>query len=167
MGKLEEDAQKWRLFEAGHNTLGIYPQSVMGGEKPYKERTDYMNGWNAAVLAMHEARWAVEKVYGLLEQSVRDKLEELVNEDFVFWGFDDREARTAGQAKLAVAYTWADAEDLPLEEIERLHGLWKEYGPDGVIAWVANRRGEEPLAEYVTEKYKEARAALEAFKQVE
>lgn len=28
--------------------VGVYPQSVTGGDKPYEKRTDYMEGWNDA-----------------------------------------------------------------------------------------------------------------------
>jgi len=27
--------------------IGVYPKEVIGGEAPYTERTEYMNGWNA------------------------------------------------------------------------------------------------------------------------
>lgn len=29
---------------------GLYPQSISGGTAPYEKRTDYMNGWNQAIV---------------------------------------------------------------------------------------------------------------------
>lgn len=30
--------------------IGIYPKEVIGGKHPYKKRTQWMNGWNAALI---------------------------------------------------------------------------------------------------------------------
>ncbi len=32
--------------------MDIYPKSVIGGEKPYKRRNQYQNGWNAALVEL-------------------------------------------------------------------------------------------------------------------
>ena len=29
--------------------IGIYPKAVVGGPNPYEKRSDYQNGWNAAL----------------------------------------------------------------------------------------------------------------------
>lgn len=31
--------------------VGVYPAAVIGGEKPYEKRTEYMEGWNDATRA--------------------------------------------------------------------------------------------------------------------
>lgn len=35
--------------------IGIYPAQVIGGKKPYKKRTEYMEGWNDAQRASLKA----------------------------------------------------------------------------------------------------------------
>jgi len=37
-------------LHAAIEQVGLYPLSCSGGAEPYAERTDYMNGWNAAVM---------------------------------------------------------------------------------------------------------------------
>lgn len=32
------------------DSMGIYPQSVKGSTKDYEQRTEFMDGWNAAVI---------------------------------------------------------------------------------------------------------------------
>lgn len=31
-------------------SMGIYPMSMKGGPKDYEQRTEFMEGWNAAVM---------------------------------------------------------------------------------------------------------------------
>jgi len=41
--------------------VGIYPKSVVGGNKPYEKRTEYMEGWNASQMkSIREAIKALE-----------------------------------------------------------------------------------------------------------
>jgi LPS O-antigen subunit length determinant protein (WzzB/FepE family) len=49
----EKDEIIGRLREAldAATNVGIYPKESIGGSKPYKERDDYMNGWNEYAMA--------------------------------------------------------------------------------------------------------------------
>lgn len=45
------------------------------------------------------------------------------------------------------SYACADAEDIPLADIATVYGLWQEYGYDGIIKYVWDKRGTPPLPE--------------------
>lgn len=47
--------KRLRLALDAATDIGIYPKSVIGGDRPYEKRSDYMEGWNAAQLASLEA----------------------------------------------------------------------------------------------------------------
>ena len=58
------------------------------------------------------------------------------------------------------AYACADAEDIPPGDEEKVKSIFEEWDWDGVVAWIALKRGYEPIAPFITEKYLAARAAL-------
>ena len=58
------------------------------------------------------------------------------------------------------AYSCGDGEDVLPEEFKIVHETWVRYGLDGLIAWVAKKRGVEPLNELRTENYVRARLEL-------
>lgn len=37
------------IYELLDIDVGIYPKEVVGGNHPYKRRTKFMEGWNAAI----------------------------------------------------------------------------------------------------------------------
>lgn len=52
-----------RLRKALHaaTDIGIYPVKVVGGDAPYEQRTEFMEGWNAAASeSMREAAGHLE-----------------------------------------------------------------------------------------------------------
>lgn len=58
-------------------------------------------------------------------------------------------------------YASADGEDVPYDEWPRVKQIYEEWGQDGIIAWVALRRGHDPqIPQNVTNKFKAAKAAL-------
>lgn len=58
-------------------------------------------------------------------------------------------------------YASADGEDVPYDEWPRLKEIYEQWGQDGLIAWVALRRGHDPqIPQNVTNQFKKAKAAL-------
>lgn len=43
------------------------------------------------------------------------------------------------------AYACADTEQVEDADIQTVYAIWKEQGSDGVIDWVAQKRGEQPI----------------------
>ncbi len=56
----------------------------------------------------------------------------------------------------------ADGERIYEKDLPEIHFFWKNFGHDGLVAWVANKRGIDPLPERQTEKYLEAKSQLKA-----
>jgi hypothetical protein len=162
VGRDAADAGKWRLIEAAKATLGVYPASVVGGEHSYVKRSDYMEGWNAAIVAIRAAMSAVEEAYGSLDEDDRVKLAQLVHGGVVYWGVDrgEQTAKPWVLARDTFAFASTDGEYLPPEEIARLHRVWIEYSRDGVAAWLVLHRDEPPLPDIITDRYMKAIASL-------
>lgn len=59
-------------------------------------------------------------------------------------------------------YASADAEDFDPAEADEVRGLYERHGWAGPLAWVARKRGVEPLEPLRTDAYRAARAELEA-----
>lgn len=55
------DCTKYPLH-AAIEKVGIYPHAMDYGDNPYTVRTDYMNGWNAAVMAITINIDAINKI---------------------------------------------------------------------------------------------------------
>lgn len=58
------------------------------------------------------------------------------------------------------AYACSDAEEIPDGELPLVANLYDQFGYDGVVAWIANNRGCDPIKPCITEKYKLARETL-------
>jgi len=58
-------------------------------------------------------------------------------------------------------YASADAETVPNGMVKRVWEIYEKWGFDGLLAWAALRRKEQPLKPLITDKYKEAYASLE------
>ena len=58
------------------------------------------------------------------------------------------------------AYACADAEELTLSQAHEVRLLCEKYGWDGICAWVARKRGTEPLLQFRTENYYAARREI-------
>lgn len=59
------------------------------------------------------------------------------------------------------AYACADSEELETpEDIIGAAQAYRDYGDVGLTAWVAIRRGVDPIAPLITKAYKKAHAAL-------
>lgn len=158
------DAKRWRMFFSAHGTIGIYPQSVRGGEKPYEKRTDYMNGWNACAMALIKAHGVIEKAFYNLLPEEQEHLQDLLDEEIVWWVIDGEEEGSKGTLVINVndtfGYACADSEDMTFNDINPVYELYKDFGYDGVVAWVAKNRNEDPIKPRMTEKYKQAKERL-------
>lgn len=53
-------------------------------------------------------------------------------------------------------YACADAEGMKVSDAAELQHIFEQYGWDGIVAWVAIKRDEQPLAQLQTLKYSEA-----------
>ena len=119
-------------------TTGVYAKSYTDADGNKTERTDWQDGWNAAFTIIsrkfHEAEKQIEdnlidrkKALLLISNTcyMRDnKLYILLNDTFHF--------------------ACADSEIVEEEEIEDVIKYFRSYGDDGVLYWVAKKRGYDP-----------------------
>lgn len=60
-------------------------------------------------------------------------------------------------------YACADGEEFTLDEVDQPFDLWQKYGFDGIVAWVADKRGLTPVTGTQTQLgYKSASADINA-----
>jgi len=116
--------------------VGIYPKSIEGGGKPYKKRSAWKNGWNAANIKI------LESVLGALDKinTMDDNLAFLVATGLIreynnnlLLGLND-----------TFYYASADAEKVETNEIPGLARLARNYGYAGVVYWASLKRNETP-----------------------
>ncbi len=124
-------------------TFGIYPQSTSEWNSKTnkiineKKRTEWQDGWNAAVMKLSEKLWGLEEKIG----AISDDLALLMIAD-VGW-LDD------GKLMLNMNDTFyyaADCEEVEVteENIKEIARLFTMYGVSGIDYWVAEKRGYDP-----------------------
>lgn len=154
----DEAFEAWRdgMF-AGYEVCapGIYPASFNG-----VKRTSKQDGWNDAcdsflknigvVLGQMEENLAFWKMgFYLIEQDVaymrarkNESLELCIRCSDTFY------------------YACSDSEDVPESECEKVVNVYDEFGDDGLTAWVAVHRNEDPLERYQTDTFFKAKEFL-------
>lgn len=147
------------ISEKAHDDMGIYPQSVIGGPHAYEKRNDYQNGWNDAVMQHTQKVIKIHNFLDTLSKEQRLALENLLLEEVV--EFSDRNDKV--QLWLNVNDTFyyaADGEDFEPSDLPKLNELYEKYSWSGIIAWVAKKRGMEPLPK----KFNKTQAYEDAYK---
>jgi hypothetical protein len=88
----------------------------------------------------------------------------LAAEDVVFFSHYDMDWDNRFHAAVNCGdtffYATADAEDITPGQAEQVRDFYERYGWAGVVAWVAKKRGIEPLKYFQDEKYDAAMAEL-------
>lgn len=94
----------------------------------------------------------------------------LLKADVAFWGSDwEGNPWKGGKylgAKLCLNMNdtfapAADAEAVPDEEVERVWKIYIDHGNEGLTAWVALRRNQDPLPCHDTVEYRRAKQAIQ------
>lgn len=86
---------------------------------------------------------------------------ELLHGDVIFYGTGpDGKPHRCILISDTFAYACADAESLSDDELREFYAFWREHGDAGATAWVADKRGMEPIPPACTDEYQRARVAL-------
>lgn len=140
-----------------------------------KEIANHLQNTRQTFLATR-VRKAVESFEAVIEsqqaqpaQAVPDGWQDLIwlaCKDVIFFA-EDQTSSDAWSAEIlcndVFGYASADCTKLfPISAARDLRAIFEEFGWDGVFAWCAIERNEEPLKERQTPKYHEARAMLAA-----
>lgn len=116
--------------------IGIYPKSVHG-EGGYEERTEYMNGWNEAVIKLSE------QITNTLD-SIRDDENDEDVQLLLNSGYIEYSGVKEGKYYINMNDVWAwalsDGEYINNEnEIKEIAKLFKDYGWCGILYWVSKK----------------------------
>jgi len=119
--------------------MGIYPQACISHDKEesYEQRDGWKNGWNACVTE-----------YGKRFSEVLQQDFGKYTDDILFLSLSGAGWIKDGKFLLNMndTFCWAcaDAEEVPFEELKDAVSLFSNFGYDGLIYWVAEKRGIDP-----------------------
>lgn len=148
------------FWEQAVEDMAIYCRAVVrdGVEIP---RTEWQDGWNAAVIGISERRDKIEAWWSKLTDAQRAALEELVKNDVLSLRIREDAVILRAHCGDTFAYACADSEDITLDEIPEFARLWKAHGYVGMVAFIAQKRAAEPVKEYrFSADYLKARADI-------
>lgn len=154
-----EREERRELLEAARTSLGIYPQSITR-DGVTSQRTPWQDGWNAAILALLKNYEGITTWIAALPIETAQTVRELIAADVLYLHFKNDIVTCFVAMSDTFEYACADAEDVTVEELPLVAGIWRDYGADGLTAWAATRRDEAPIRERQTERYHAARTSL-------
>lgn len=147
------------LLELAAASLGIYPAAV---EKDgvITPRSEYGNGWNAAVSALRKQHVEFIVWKSSLAPSQRDALDCLYASERLELYADDGLIMHLGINMNDVFIPAAVTEDITVEDLIPLAKMYTDFGDDGIIAWMSDRYTCPPRPKRVGTRYAEALKAL-------
>jgi len=131
-------------------TTGIYPQSMTNENGKSVKRTEWQEGWNAAILHISKE---VFKQFDILSKGIDEDLALLLLAD-VGW---IRGKDLMLNMNDTFHYACADSETVEESEFKEVARLFKTYGGRGVDYWVAQKRGYDPEIPICKEGVEEVR----------
>jgi hypothetical protein len=136
-------------LSAAVEDMGVYPQAVSGGPKPYEKRTDYMEGWNAHGTELIEKWVNISTWLNALPPEHKHDIEEFLLNEKLSISVED-----AGKIRLLVncsdLFFWAscDAEEFVFEDLADFKRAFEESPEHGDILWCCRKRGMRPQRPY-------------------
>lgn len=156
-----EREERQELLDAARESLGIYPRSITR-DGVTSQRTPWQDGWNAAILTLLRNYEGITAWIAALPIETARTVRELIAADVLYLHVKNDVVTCFVSMNDTFAYACADDEDVTVEELPIVAGIWRDYGAGGLTAWTAIRRDETPIRERQTEQYHAARAALGA-----
>lgn len=142
-------------WELASSNMGMFPQAVEGGSKPYKKRTERMEGHNDCVMEFHDKYFKfVEWLHDIPEEHEELVYSLLIEDKMEVYG-------EKGSVKMAVdcsdTFFWgcSDCEEISLEELPSLVECYAASPTYGGELWCAKKRGMRPQSASYKECYPE------------
>ena len=148
------------LLHAAHSGMGIYPAARIEADGVRHERTQWEDGWNAACCELTNNWISASAWLDSLPAEQQAQVIELLRAEVLGLRITGKDVRLWVVMNDTFGYACADGEDVPLDQLSSVSRMWSEHGHDGLTAWAARQRGEQPLRELLTDKYATAVAAL-------
>ncbi len=161
MNELQKAELINELNSAAHGSLGIYCQTIVNVDGSRTERTEWQNGWNAAVIADSKIKVRLRDFAKAMSDDASIAMLELLK-----CGALNVVAENNNVVSMYLNmndtfyYASADDEEVKASELEDIYELYKKYGHSGVTAWSSHKRNELPLDIYITPKFTAALNAL-------
>ena len=152
------------IDEVGSMYLGLYPEQVMDATGGYPERTEWMNGWNAAVIRQNQHVLQIYAWFNTVPPEYLTQVEDLLLEGILELSVED-DTRVFQDGPIPSVYSifqgtmdvrlvymcndifyWgcADCEDVSFEDLKDLTACIEECPKWGGELWVARKRKERP-----------------------
>ena len=149
------------LNELAIDSMGIYPQARIDENNVRTERTEWQNGWNAAIIEFRQRACAFEEWFSKLPAEVSSMIGEMLPEEVVRLSLNkDKNITMWVLMNDTFYFACADGEDITMEEIPLLYQLWKKFSWYGLVAIVSKKRKQLPLQAVQTEEFNAALAYL-------
>jgi hypothetical protein len=149
------------LLAAAQSDQGIYPACTVQGDGTRQERTPWQDGWNAACMDLTQ-RWVnFGNWFDALDDLQKETIHSLLEQQAIDLSVDeDRNVALVLVLNDTFARACADSEEVPMSDLATLAGVWKDFGHDGLTAYAATKRNQEPLPELQTPLYVQARQKM-------
>ena len=165
--ELLQDLVDLKFYEKGLDAVGIFCKAVEG-PGGYTERSEFQNGWNAALMQASENACKFAAWYkGLPDQQKKDFSKLLTGGDDIFLSYYDGKVNVSLNMNDTFGYACADAEDVLPEEFALVVELFEKFDYHGFTAWAAYKRKQdpnswscEPIKPRITPQYLEAVAYI-------
>ena len=140
------------LLSCARDDQGLYPAAtVENGVRT--ERTPWQDGWNAACMDLTRRHLNLIQWFKLLPLNQSSVVASLALSGVIELSQDD-DGQVEIVANMNDIFGWAsaDSEAIPLEHLEHLAALYRDFGEDGVVAYACARRHQQPIAPRLTAK---------------
>jgi len=133
------------IDEAATMNLGMYPAQVIGSEGAYSERTEWMEGWNAAVARQNEYVLQIYAWFKTVPPEYLTQVQDLLLEGTIELSIGDSDGvHLIFMCSDIFFWGCADCEDIAVEELKDLVACFSESPKWGGELWVARKRKERP-----------------------
>jgi len=152
---------EFALNELAIDSMGIYPQATIDENNVRTERTEWQNGWNAAIIEFRQRSCIFEKWFSELPEDISAMIGEMLPDETIRLSLDkDKNVKMWVLMNDTFYFACADGEDITMEEIPVLYQMWKKFSWYGLVAIVSKKRKHLPLQAVQTEEFDKALAYL-------
>lgn len=139
-------------FSIATDNIGIYPQTVQGGENPYVKRTERMEGWNDCVMEITKHACMIKKWLSELPAEHKSIIEDFLLNNTIDLHISDDQIEMSVNCNDLFFWGCSDCEELTINDLPDLQKAVddsKNAGSDcGELLWVARKRQMRPQGAY-------------------
>lgn len=145
---LRRKAMDLLALEIAEDDMGVYPQAVSGGPKPYEKRTEWMEGWNAYGRVLVEKESAIRHWLEKLSDGHKAEIENHLLSDNLSLAVCDGECKLWVNCSDLFYWACADAEDFTIEDLPEFNRALAESPEHGTLLWCCRKCGMRPQRPY-------------------